>query len=137
MNTRITVACPASLMGNANQLAAALGGSLLDLETFRAPTWTNSQGNLFTVASLLMTTNWKDVPHTPIERPSWDVDGVIDLEAANRALEGMVIWREGDKEAIPTAESTALTAIIGIDGPTGLKSTGLVPLPDQFDTIAG
>lgn len=62
--------------------------------------------------------------------------GVIDLEAANLVLESMVIWREGNKDAIPTARSTALTAIIGVDGPMGLKSVGLVPLPDQFETIA-
>lgn len=64
------------------------------------------------------------------------MDGVIDLEEANLVLKSMMIWREGNKGAIPTARSTALTAIIGVDGPMDLKSVGLVPFPDQFETNA-
>lgn len=70
MNARITDACPALLSGNVNHLAATLGGRLLDLVTFRAPTWSDSQGKLLALASLLMTSDREVVPHSSMARPS-------------------------------------------------------------------
>jgi hypothetical protein len=56
----------------------------------------------------------------PLTRPAWDVDEIIDMDAAARAQAAMVFATE------PTgADPDTLTAIGGMDGLAALAAMGL------------
>lgn len=56
--TRLTIACPAAYVGDANQLALALGRGPDDGKTFGAANWHDAAGNLYAVASFVASPEW-------------------------------------------------------------------------------
>jgi len=118
--TRITAAAPEALVFDSNQFAMCLGYSLADGLTFSNLNWQDAQGNLYGCASWEASEEWLGKAQEPLERPSWDVDEVIDMEAAERAQATLVL----STEAIP-ASPAALTAITGVDALTAIAAMGL------------
>lgn len=117
---RITAACPEAFIADANQLAMCLGRGPADAHTYGTPRWYDEDGNAYAAASWETTSAWVDWAQLPVTRPAWDVDGAIDMTAATRAYDALVL-----SETLVLASPSALTALIGDDGRASLRAMGL------------
>jgi len=128
--TRLTAACPADLIADANQLAMCLGQSAADGQTYNALGWQDSDGNLYAAASFLARPEWIAGATQPLQRPDWDTDEAIDMDAAARAQAALVVWLGGD-DPIPQAAPGALTVVAGDDGLASMAAMGLAGVPSD------
>ena len=127
---RITAAAPEALVFDSNQFAMCLGYSLADGLTFSNLNWQDANGGLYGCASWEASEAWLGKAQEPLERPSWDVDEVIDMVAAERAQAVMVI----STDPIP-ASTTALIAISGMQALDAIEAMGLSVLePNEEGT---
>jgi hypothetical protein len=117
---RITAAAPEALVSDSNQFAMCLGYSLADGLTFSNLNWQDANGGLYGCASWEASEEWLGKAQEPLERPSWDVDEVIDMVAAERAQAALVVSTEP-----LLASPAALTAISGIEALSALEAMGL------------
>jgi hypothetical protein len=123
---RITIACPEALIPDANQLAAALGQSMADAETFNSVGWQDATSNLFSAASVAVSDSWIVKAQEPLVRPEWDTAEEIDMVAASRAQAVLVFVTE------PTpATIDQITAMIWDDGLQALDMMGLVIVAEE------
>jgi hypothetical protein len=97
-----------------------LGFSEADGETYRGLNWVDAQGNFYAAASFESSDDWIIFAQSPLVRPAWDVDEVIDMDAAARAQAALVFSTES-----ASAAPGVLTAVGGPDGPSALASMGL------------
>ena len=118
---RITAAAPEALVFDSNQFAMCLGYSLADGLTFSNLNWQDANGGLYGCASWEASEEWLGKAQEPLERPSWDVDEVIDMVAAERAQAALVV----STEAL-LASPAAITAITGIQALDAIAAMGLV-----------
>jgi hypothetical protein len=123
--TRITAAAPEALVNDANNYAMCLGYSLADGLTFSNLNWQDANGGLYGCASWEASEEWLGKAQEPLERPSWDVDEVIDMVAAERAQAALVV----STDPIP-ASTTALIAISGMQALDAIEAMGLVVKPE-------
>ena len=122
---RITAAAPQALVSDSNNLAMCLGYSLADGLTFSNLNWQDAQGNLYGCASWEASEEWLGKAQEPLERPSWDVDEVIDMVAAERAQAALVVSTEP-----LLASPAALTAITGMQALDAIAAMGLTVRPE-------
>lgn len=132
---RLTIACPAAHIADANQLAMVLGYSEADQDTYRDPQWQDAQGNLYSLASLPVGDTFVSTATGPLTRPEWDAEEIIDMGAAERAQALIVLWvpTEEDPDA-PLASPNVITAVSGEDGVSMITAMGLVVVPQDGDT---
>lgn len=121
---RITAAAPEAMIADCNQYAMCLAYSIADGLTYGGLNWVDPDGNLYAAASWEARPEWVDFAQAPLVRPSWDVDEVIDMVAAERAQAALVYAVE-PVLAVPGA----LTAIGGMDGVDALTAMGLTTSP--------
>ncbi len=121
--TRITAAAPEALIYESNQLAMCLAFSVADGLTYTGLNWQDSGGNLYAAASWEASDAWVESVSQPLVRPAWDVDEVIDMDAANRAQAALVFSTEP-----VLATPTSLTALSGPDAVAALGLMGLTPV---------
>lgn len=121
---RITIACPAQYIQDANQLAACLGFSMADAETYGPAVWQDSTDNLYSCASLDVSEEWFIAAQQPLIRPNWDIDNQIDMSAASRAQTLIVV----SQEAVPATPSK-ITVIAGMEGIAALSAMGVYQTP--------
>jgi hypothetical protein len=119
--TRITAAAPEDLVFDSNQFAMCLGYSLADGLTFSNLNWQDANGGLYGCASWEASEEWLEKAQEPLVRPSWDVDEVIDMVAAERAQAALVV----STEAV-AAYPAVLTAISGMQALDAIEAMGLV-----------
>lgn len=124
---RTTIACPASLIDDANQFALVLGESPTDDRTFGTLGWQDANGNLYAVASTVATETFQPRATEPLTAPDHAPDA--DLEAAGRAQAALVI---GTLAEPATATPTTLAAIVGASTDSALDhlaAMGLTRVP--------
>jgi hypothetical protein len=110
---RVTIACPEAMRQIGNQLAVQFGLHPDDAKTYDAMEWQDAGGNLYAVASAVVTAGW--------------------LEKASKAAAGIAtIWTGAGK--LPAAKLGIITVIVGMDGLAALEAMGLVreARPDDF-----
>ena len=117
---RITAACPEALIHDANNLAMCLAFGPADGMTYGLPQWQDAEGNRYAAASWEAVAEWITAAQQPLTRPAWDVDEIIDVDAAARAQAAMVFAMEP-----VDADPLALTAIGGMEGLAALAAMGL------------
>ena len=117
---RLTAAFPEALIHDCNHLAMCLAYGPDDAKTYGPSNWQDADGNLYSAASWLASHQWIVFAQAPLHRPTWDVDEIIDMEAAERAQAALVYSTE-DVLASPAA----LTVIGGMDGLDALAAMGL------------
>ena len=117
---RLTIACPATLRSDANNLAMVLGYGPDDAETYVALNWNDVDGNLYACASLTVSDAFTTTAQTALQRPAWDTDSAISMAAANRAQAALVF----SLEAVEVAPDK-LTACAGDDALATLAAMGL------------
>ena len=120
---RITVSCPQALIARGNQLAMCLAFSEADSRTYGLPNWQDTNGDLYAAASFVALEHWILFAQSPLVRPDWDTDQIIDMDAAAEAQAALVY----STEAI-AASPNALTAIGGMEGIEALAAMGLEPI---------
>jgi len=117
---RLTIACPATLRSDANNLAMVLGYGPSDAETYGELNWQDAGGNLYACASLSVSDAFTTAAQSGLQRPAWDVDNIIDMDAARRAQAALVF------SLTPvTAMPDKLTACVGDDALATLAAMGL------------
>jgi len=117
---RLTIACPEALRDDANQLAMVLGYGPSDAETYVALNWQDAGGNLYACASLPVSDTFTTAAQSGLQRPAWDVDNIIDMDAARRAQAALVF------SLTPvTAMPDKLTSCAGDDALAVLAAMGL------------
>ena len=117
---RITIACPAAWRPDANQLAMVLGYGPSDAETYGELNWQDADGNLYACASLPVSDTFTTTAQSGLQRPAWDTDNIIDMDAARRAQAALVF------SLTPvTAMPDKLTACVGDDALATLAAMGL------------
>jgi hypothetical protein len=126
----ITATCSESLRSDANQLAMALAFSEADSHTYQEPRW-HRDDTAYSAASFPVRPEWIQGAQQPLQRPEWDTESIIDMDAANRAQAALVFWMpeyDEDGQLVtppPQAEPSKLTAIGGPDGLAALKMMGI------------
>ena len=117
---RLTIPCPAAWRPDANHFAMVLGYGPSDAETYVALNWQDADGNLYAVASLPVSDAFTTTAQSGLQRPAWDVDNIIDMDAARRAQAALVF------SLTPvTAMPNKLTACVGDDALATLAAMGL------------
>jgi len=117
---RLTIACPDALRYDANQLAMVLGYGPDDAETYGGLNWQDAERNLYACASLTVSDTFTTTAQSGLQRPSWDIDNIIDMAGANRAQAALVF------SLTPvTAMPDKLTACAGDDALATLAAMGL------------
>jgi len=120
---RLTIACPEALRDDANNLAMVLGYGPADAETYVALNWQDADGNLYAVASLPVSDTFTTAAQSGLQRPAWDTDNIIDMDAAWWAQEALVF------SLTPvTAMPDKLTACVGDDALATLAAMGLTQI---------
>jgi len=120
MRLRLTIACPEALRDDANNLAMALGYRPDDAGTYVGLNWQDADGNLYACASLIVSDTFVSTAQSTLSRPTWDVDNIIDMDAARRAQAALVF----SLEAVEVAPDK-LTACAGDDALAVLAKMGL------------
>jgi len=87
---RLTIACPDALRDDANNLAMALGYRPDDAETYVGLNWQDAGGNLYACASLIVSDTFTTTAQTALQRPAWDTDNHVNMDAARRAQAALV-----------------------------------------------
>ena len=117
--TRVTLAAPEAMISDANQLAACMGLSLADLNTFGAASYRDGQGNLYAVCSAAMTPRvLQEVATAQLVRPEFDPNRQINMTGAGRALALLVI-------DVVLAAPDKIVAIIDINPSSAIAAMGL------------
>jgi hypothetical protein len=117
---RLTIACPDALRDDANQLAMVLGFGPDDVQTYVAMNWHDVDGNLYACASLPVSDTFTSAAQSGLQRPLWDTDSHVNMDAANRAQAALVF------SLTPvTAMPDKLTACAGDDALATLAAMGL------------
>lgn len=125
---RITIACPVALIDDANHLAAALGESLADAQTFRGDGWQDAAGNRYAVASGEVSEARLDAMRASLTRPAWDTGKGVNMVAAALAQTTVMLL---EKPALASAD--ALTVLVWPNASEALDFMGLTQVPiDDF-----
>jgi len=124
---RITAACPESLINDANQLAMVLAYGPDDANTYRGLGYQDADGNLYACASWESGPEFVSKATSPLVRPEWDTESLIDMDAANRAQSALVF----SEEAVQ-ATPASLTAIGGMGGLQAIEAMGLTAVPQEI-----
>jgi len=118
---RLTIACPDALRADGNHFAMVLGYGPADAETYVALNWQDADGNLYACASLIVSDTFVSKAQSTLSRPAWDVDNIIDMDAARRA-QAALVFSLTPVAAMPDK----LTACAGDDALATLAAMGLM-----------
>ena len=117
---RLTIACPDALRDDTSNLAMILGYGPDDAATYGGLNWQDVDGNLYACASLPVSDTFTSAAQSHLQRSAWDVDNIIDMDAARRAQAALVF------SLTPvTAMPDKLTACAGDDALATLAAMGL------------
>jgi len=117
---RLTIACPNAFRDDANNLAMVLGYRPDDAETYVGLNWQDAGGNLYACASLIVSDTFTTTAQSPLQRPAWDTDIHVNMDAARRAQAALVF------SLTPvTAMPDKLTACAGDDALATVAAMGL------------
>ena len=121
---RLTIACPAAFVSDANHLAMVLAESKADQLTYAEPSWQDGSGNLYSVSSFEAGDTFVGKATSALVRPAWDTEQYISLAAARRAQARVVLAKEPQP-----ATTSIILALAGLDGLAALASMGLTLVP--------
>ena len=126
---RLTIACPdAALRDDANQLAMVLGYRPDDAETYVGLNWQDAGGDLYACASLIVSDAFTTTAQVALQRPAWDTDNHVNMDAARRAQAALVF------SLTPvTALPDKLTACVGDDALATLAAMGVTHVGVEYE----
>lgn len=127
---RLTIACPEALIPDARHLAMILGYGPADADTYREPTWQDAQGHRYAVASTLVWGAFFENATSPLTRPEWDADEIVDMDAAARAQDAVVLADPSQEGVEWRASPDRILAYPGDDALAALAAMGVGPVPE-------
>jgi len=131
---RITIACPAAHVDDANQLAMVLGYGPADGITYSNVGYQDALGNLYACASLPVGDSFVSTATSPLERPEWDTEEVIDMDKAAQAQGLVLLWAPNEDDPYPPqANPSQITAILGMDGVAAVAAMGLTAINNEVN----
>jgi hypothetical protein len=133
-NIFVPTAVSADIAPDANHLAMVLGSGPDDARTWETPLHQDAAGNLYIVRHLWVSPAWVEGVSGALQRPLWDVDGVIDMDAASRAQVALVLHvidPEQPDAPLPLAQPGKITSIIGLAGAAAVEGMGLSLAPQE------
>ena len=111
---RIIAICPEAHVGDANQLAMALGDSVASWQhTFGDASRPDADGSLYSVASWDADPAWLVAVQSVPERPAWDADNDVNMAGAIRAQAMVVLYDPASGDPVPQASAGAILIIPG------------------------
>lgn len=123
---RLTIATPAAHMDIANHYAMALGYGPADSLTYRNPSWQDTDGNTYAVASLPVSDGFVDAATNPLVRPEWDTDEIVDMVKAAQAQAIVTLWTPNEDDPTPPhANPSQIVAVLGMGGMEAIEAMGL------------
>jgi len=122
----ITTACPVSMLDIGNHMAAYLGESIHDLNTYGRVLRQDSNGVQYAICSTVATNAILFKSAGAAVRPAFDTDNQIDLDKANAGLSNLVIYPQG--ELTGPATPAQITAYLNVDPTTAIALMGLVEI---------
>jgi len=121
----VTAICPESLIEQANHLAACLGIDKDDVKTFAHANWQDAQGNKYAHIHAAIKQGFIDGLQQPLQRPEWDINETVDVEAAQALLADSVFYNPEEHVLADLLPSTKLIYMLNVD-PTAIQAqTGL------------
>ena len=129
--SRINIAAFAAqdMIEEANHLAMAVGQGPDDGATYGWAGWQNDTGR-YCLRDVMVGLDWLARASSPLERPEWDVDRVINMAAARRAQAAIRLWLppEGEAEAAPFPQPAPGLIVVyaGIDTASAISAAGVV-----------
>ena len=123
---RITVACPAAMIADANALAMVLAGGAEDGATYGAASWQDGSANRYAVASFEARPEWVQSAQGALTRPAWDTGPpyIVNMAGARRAQAALRL-----ATGPILADSGYLTALAGLSASDALAAMGLRAAP--------
>jgi hypothetical protein len=112
----------ADLLDDANQLALVVGQSMADLQTWVATPF-QRDGVRYATRDLWVPQGWIDGITGPLQRPAWDVDEQIDMDAAARAQAAILLVDAS--EGIQPATPGKIIVVLGADIDEALAGWGI------------
>lgn len=122
---RITFACPAAHIADANQLARVVGYGPDDDKTYGEPRYQDADGNLYAVASGLVEPSFITTATSLLVEPEWGAD----MAAAQRA---QALAALGEPAA-----PVHIAAVVGDDVAEALAFLGLSIIPMEHQIKGG
>jgi len=126
MTIRITIACPETMLDDANQFALCVGNTAADIETFRTALWEDETGKRYALASLLASPVFPKLASSKLSAPEHAPD--VDLNAAARAQSCLCIWTPESEDTVPTVGNGKIVAIIGLEAGLAVPLLKLTPI---------
>ncbi|MGQ0610059.1 MAG: hypothetical protein ACT4N9_03005 [Paracoccaceae bacterium] len=118
-----TIAVHQDLIHAANHRAASLGSGPPDAQTFGAAVWHNAAGAAFAVACLAAPAGFGAALRLAVVRPAWDLDAIVDLEAASAAVDALDLPEAG--AAAPLAAAGRIAVAQGLAPAEAIAAMGL------------
>lgn len=123
---RITIICPEAHVGDANNLAMALGQGRADGLTFGASAWQDGEANRYAAASLPVSPEWLVAAQSALARPAWDTEPyAVNMAGAGRAQARVVLPDPAGEAPLPQANPALILALAG-EPLSMLAAAGLV-----------
>lgn len=129
--TLLSLIAPEAMMSEVEHLAMALARGEADRDTFLTATWQDAAGQLYAVAAKPQTTLAQD-PTLPLERPTWDMSGGIDMDRVKSMQNVLVFCDTEASESLPNPNVGGILALRGGDPLTLLASVGLALVPQPL-----
>ena len=110
---RVTIACPGSLIADANQLALCLGLGPEDARTYGEAVWLDAAGNRYAVASAIVSSRFAADASSPLDAPPWGAD----TAAAGRAQAAIRLDVAAGPDRLACVfgdDATAALAVLGL-----------------------
>jgi hypothetical protein len=126
---QITTACPVSMLDIGNHMAACLGESIHDLNTYGRVLRQDANGVQYAVCSTVATNVILLKSAVAAVRPAFDTDNQIDLDKANAGLSNLVIYPQG--ELTGPAEPDKIVAYLNVEPHEALALMGLVEIEND------
>ena len=126
---RIIAICPEAHVGDANQLAMALGDSVEAWQdTFATVGWQDGDA-LQSMASWDTDDAWLVAVQSVPDRPAWDVDNAINMAGAIRAQALVVVYDPASGDPVPQASASTILILPG-EPMAMAAAAGLVRVPE-------
>jgi hypothetical protein len=123
---QLSVAVPESLTECANHLAAYLGGSEADLNTYTNARYTDGSADYHFLATVVTAGALQKVAAPPSDLPEF-----VDPLMLSQALEALVLII--DLEALIPAQADKIVAYIGVGVEQSLSAMGLTLKPEALE----
>lgn len=117
---RVTIACPAAHIADANQLARCIGLGPDDDKTYGIPAWQDAAGNLYAAASAVVGETFAQTAASPLTAPAWGCN-----MAASRRAQALI-------QIGGTASPDKLVAVFGDNAMQALADMGLTLVPVEL-----